>query len=227
VRFRQVLALGEAVTSRTKLAIYGRTVATQWLLAALMLLILRRHGLSAADAGERLGDAGLTLGGTLALLVVLAVASWFVLRRVRRMKPAALAVSVGRLRGLAPVSGPEMEAFVAVCLTAGVCEEWLYRLAGEHSVGGDRLSLGRGRGRRNRVRGGARISGRQGNAAHGFIGLQLAILYVFVGSLIPGQVLHAGVDLLAGVAGALAVSRLREAEAEPPAGTPGGTPAPA
>ena len=40
-----------------------------------------------------------------------------------------------------------------------------------------------------------------------FVGLQPAMLFVAVGSLIPGQVLHAGVDLLAGVVGALAVSR--------------------
>jgi hypothetical protein len=51
-----------------------------------------------------------------------------------------------------------------------------------------------------------------------FVGLQLAILYVMVGSLIPGQVLHAGWDLLVGVAGALAVSRLSAAEAEQRAG---------
>ena len=36
---------------------------------------------------------------------------------------------------------------------------------------------------------------------------QLAALFIVVGSLLPGQVLHAGVDLLVGVAGALAASR--------------------
>ncbi len=47
-----------------------------------------------------------------------------------------------------------------------------------------------------------------------FVGLQLAILFVAVGSLVPGQVLHAGVDLVAGLAGALAASRVVAAEAE-------------
>lgn len=40
-----------------------------------------------------------------------------------------------------------------------------------------------------------------------------------VGSLIPGQVLHAGVDLLVGVAGAVAVSKLSAAENSAGAGT--------
>jgi len=43
------------------------------------------------------------------------------------------------------------------------------------------------------------------------VGLQLAILFVVVGSLVPGQVLHAGVDLLAGVAASVALRR-RSAE---------------
>jgi hypothetical protein len=60
-----------------------------------------------------------------------------------------------------------------------------------------------------------------------FVGLQLAILYVMVGSLIPGQVLHAGVDLLVGVAGALAVSRLSAVEAEQRARDSASTAAPA
>jgi hypothetical protein len=48
----------------------------------------------------------------------------------------------------------------------------------------------------------------------GFVGLQLAYLFVTVDSLIPGQVIHAAFDLVMGFALATAVSRLGTIEAE-------------
>jgi membrane protease YdiL (CAAX protease family) len=219
-RFRRFLACGDqAVPLRMKLALYGRIVGAQWSLLAVMLLILRRHGLSAGDAGECLRDGALTFGGTLTLLAVLAVVSWIVLRRVRRAQPATLLKAVGRLRSLVPAFGLEMAAFAIVCLTAGVCEEMLYRgwmvnvlraATGSTwaAVVASAIVFGMGH----------LYQGAKGVLRTGFVGLQLAILYVLVGSLIPGQVLHAGVDLLGGVAGARALSRLSAAEAEQRAG---------
>jgi uncharacterized protein len=212
-RLRKLLARGdEVLPSRAKLALYTRTVCAQWLLAAAMLLILRSRGLSAADAGQRLGDVPLTFGVTSALVAVLAVVFWIVLRRVRRAKPATLLASAGHLRKLAPNFGLEMTAFVLVCLTAGVCEELLYR--------GWLLNLLRAA--TGSTWAAAVASSMLFGAAHAyqgvkgilrttFIGLQLAALYVLVGSLVPGQLLHAAVDLLVGVAGALSLARLRAA----------------
>ena len=221
-RFRRLLARGDQpLPLRSKLRLYGRNVCAQWFLAVVMLLILRRHGLSAGDAGQRLADAPLTFAITLALLIVLAVVSWIVLRRVRRAQPAALRAAVGRLRSLVPAFGLEMAAFVIVCLTAGFCEELLYRgwmvnilhaATGSTwaAVGASAIVFGMGH----------TYQGAKGVLRTAFIGLQLAVLYVMVGTLIPGQILHAGVDILAGVAGALALSRLSAAEAEQPAATP-------
>jgi membrane protease YdiL (CAAX protease family) len=216
IRFRQLLAPDNQITPlRMKLTVYARMAGTQWGLSAAMLLILWRHGLSAGDAGERLGDAYLTLGVTLALLVVLALVSLIVLWRVRRAKPEAVLAGFGRTRSLAPSFGLEMAAFVVVCLTAGVCEELLYRgwMVGMlraatgstwAAVAASTIMFGIGHA----------YQGLKGMFRTVFVGVQLAILYVMVGSLIPGQVLHAGVDLLVGVAGALAVSRLSAAEVE-------------
>jgi len=209
-RFRRLPGGGhQAVPLRTKLTLYGRIVGAQWLLSTVMLLILRRHGLSAGDAGQRLGDAGLTCGVTVALLTILAVVAVIVLRRVRRTQPATLTATVGRLRGLVPSGGLETAAFVVVCLTAGVCEEWLYRgwlVNILQAATGSTWAA---------VAAGAIVFG-VGHAYQGtkamlrtcFVGLQLGVLYVLVGSLIPGQALHAGVDMLVGAAGARAVSRL-------------------
>ena len=220
IRFRQSLARGDQdVTLRMKLASYARIVGSQWFLVGAMLLILRWHGLSAWDAGERLGDAPLTFEATFAVLIVLAVVSPIALWRVRRAQPAKLAAAMGRLRRLTPSSGLEMAVFVVVCLTAGVCEELLYRgwllnilraATGSTWAAVVVSSIVFGIGHA--------YQGVKGMLRTVFVALQLAILYVWVGSLIPGQVLHAGVDVLAGVAGALAVSRLKAVEAEQRAG---------
>jgi membrane protease YdiL (CAAX protease family) len=219
-RFRQLAPSGDrAVSSRRKLATYGKIVGRQWLLVAAMLLILWRHGFSATEAGERLADRHLTFGVTLALLAVLAVVSMIVLRRVRRAKPDTLNAAVGRLQRLAPSSRLEMAAFVAVCLTAGFCEEMLYRgwlvtilLAATGSpwtaVVASAIAFGVGHA----------SQGIMAILRAAFVGLQLGILYVMVGSLIPGQVLHTGVDLLVGVAGALAASKLSAAKSSANAG---------
>jgi membrane protease YdiL (CAAX protease family) len=63
----------------------------------------------------------------LVVLVVLAIVSVIVLWRVHRAEPAKLAASIGRMRMLVPSFGGEMAAFLAVCVTAGICEELLYR----------------------------------------------------------------------------------------------------
>jgi membrane protease YdiL (CAAX protease family) len=188
---------------------YSRIVGVQWFLVFVMLLVLRRRGLSMSDAGERLTDVRLTFAVTVALIFVLAVVSAIVVWRVRRAQPAALSAGLGRMRNLVPAFGAEMAAFAVVCLTAGVCEELLYRgwllnllTAATGSpwiaVAVSSITFGIGHA----------YQGIKGMLRTTFVGLQLAILFVAVGSLIPGQVLHAGVDLLAGIASAMAISRL-------------------
>jgi membrane protease YdiL (CAAX protease family) len=214
-RFRRFLARGEqSVTTRVKLTLYARNICTQWLLVAAMLLVLRRHGLSASDAGQRLADLPQTLSATMAVLAALAVVFAIVLTRLRRAQPETLLRVLGRLRNFVPACGPEMAGFAALCLTAGICEELLYRgwllnilRAATGSVwiavlaGAIVFGIGHA------------YQGAKGMLRTAFVGLQLGALYVLVGSLIPGQALHAGFDLLFGVAGALAVSRLRAAGA--------------
>lgn len=215
VRFRRFLASSETtIGTGVKLTLYGRIVASQWLLVVAMALVLKRHGLRLGDAGQHLGDQRLTYSVAAALLLLLAVVAVVVLRRVRRA-PAKTATGLGRVRNIIPSSGVEIAAFMAVCLTAGICEELLYRgwllnvlQAATGSVWAavaiDALVFGACH----------LYQGRWAAVRTGFVGLQLALLFVATGSLIPGQALHAGVDVLVGLAGALAVRR-RGAE-EPP-----------
>lgn len=202
---------GPAAPVRTKLRLYASTICMQWVLVGAMLWVAGRHGLSAADVGERPGNARLTFLVTLGLLAIVAVVAGILLPRVGRARPKALIAALGRMRTLAPAFGPEMAAFVLVSLTAGVCEELLYRgwlvnllrtATGSVwiaiAVGSALFGIGHA------------YQGVRGVLRTGFVGLQLAILFVVVDSLVPGQVLHAAVNLVSGFAMATAVSRLDE-----------------
>jgi uncharacterized protein len=215
LRFRRLQThTGPVIPVRKKIWSYAKIVCGQWILVAAMLLVARRHGLSAADVGERLGDARLTFAVMFGLLAILAVVTMIIRWRLRRASPEALTSAVGRLRKFLPTFGPEMAAFALVCLTAGVCEELLYRgwlvnllRATTGSVwvavvvGAAVFGIGHA------------YQGAKAMLRTGFIGLQLAYLFVAVDSLVPGQVLHAAVDLVSGFALATAVSRLAADEA--------------
>jgi membrane protease YdiL (CAAX protease family) len=209
LRFRKLIARGDQnFSTRTKLALYARVVSSQWVLVAVMLLVLARHGLSVGNAGERLGDRRLTFAVTGALVLILVVVSAVVLWRLRRATSHSSAAAGGPWLTLAPASRAEMAAFVVVCATAGVCEELLYRgwlVSFLWAATGSAWAA---------VAVSSVVFG-IGHAYQGatailrtlFVGLQLAILFVVVGSLLPGQVLHTGVDLLAGVAASAALRR--------------------
>ena len=222
-RFRSLQrSSGPDFSVRRKLRIYASTVGTQWLLVLVMLLISRRHGLSLADLGERAGRPRLTLAVTLGLLAIVAVVAALVIPRIRRSPLPALQAALGKLRRISPTLGPEMAAFVVVCLTAGMCEELLYRgwlmglvrvASGSVWVAVAATSVVFGVGHA--------YQGIKGMLRTAFIGLQLAVLFVLVDSLVPGQVLHAAVDVVSGFGMAIAVGRLSKAEAE--AGVAGST----
>jgi membrane protease YdiL (CAAX protease family) len=215
LRFRRLQThTASVIPTRTKLRLYAKNVCAQWILVVAMLSVTRRHGISAADVGERLGNARLTFVVMFGLLAILAMATVIILWRLRRAPPEALTAAVGRLRKFMPTLGPEMAAFALVSLTAGICEELLYRgwlvnllRAATGSVwaaivvGAAVFGIGHA------------YQGTKAMLRTGFIGLQLAYLFVAVDSLIPGQVLHAAFDLVMGFALATAVSRLGAVEA--------------
>lgn len=207
-RFRRFMASREGLLPiHGKFGLYGRIAATQWLLVAAMVLILHRHGLSVGDAGQRVNDPFITWMATAGVVVMVGAITALTLRRVARSKPENLEGAMGRAAIVAPDTMQEFAGFAVVSLTAGICEELLFRgwlvnllWSGTGSVvaavviGAALFGAGHA------------YQGPRGVLRTGLVGLQLAILFVLTGSLIPGQVLHAGIDLMAGVA-AVAIAR--------------------
>src|SRR5215468_1036549 len=159
-RFRRMLGRDP----RALLSRYRRTAVVEWSLVAVALaLVAAAPGLGLADIGvrwPRLSDGGapftmVGLGGLgLSVLLLAALRS-----RVDGGVPVTAPVEV---LALLPRSTRERRAFAAVAVTAGVCEETLYR--------GVLLAAAAGllarRAQRGRVRPGARLPGGLRRAHH-------------------------------------------------------------
>ena len=149
-------------------------------------------GLVPAFAGWRWVALALGLAGSLFMV-------WQMFTALR--DPAELAkirAKMGDLSALAPQTGAEHRAFNLVAVTAGICEEILYRgiLLGAlapvlglwQAVVLSSIVFGMGHA----------YQGLAGILKTGLVGLVMALLTVFSGSLLAAIVLHAVIDLTSG-----------------------------
>jgi membrane protease YdiL (CAAX protease family) len=135
------------------------------------------------------------------LVVLLAISARSRGKQPSESTDAKLAVLVDRIRRLLPSTSTERSLWVLVSLTAGLCEEFLYRgwllLFFSSALGF--------------VWAGLLVSsvffgfahsyqGRSGILGTAVLGLVFGLLFVFTRSLIPGQLLHTLLDLTNGLA---------------------------
>lgn len=194
---------------------YGRLLVLEWGLAVLALIVwLSAPGVDAAAVGLVWPRSW---PGPLELLLVVLVLG-FVVASTRALRGGALVEAAvpsrpghsppGRGRhaeppgqatlALLPRTPAERRLFTVVGVTAGVCEEWLYRgffLAVVAAVAGDlpswllvlvaAVAFGLAHA----------YQGRAGIALTGVLGGVMAALYVGTGSLLLPVLLHAAIDL--------------------------------
>lgn len=195
-RFRRSLARDP----RARLLRYRRTTVLEWSgVAASLLLVAAAPGLDLADIGVRWprlsgGGAPYTVVGVLGLLV--SVALLVTLRQ--RVDRGTEVVAPGEVVALLPRTTRERRAFAALAVTAGVCEETLYRgmllaLAGalRPEPGAARLVLlsALAFGLAHNYQGGA------GVVVTAVLGACLTVLYLGSGSLLLPVLYHVLVDL--------------------------------
>ena len=175
---------------------YRRGITFEWAGAALVgLLALLAHSRLRTlwPAGEHTGVAAQIPGLAVAILAVTAVYR-FGGQAARR----ALAVQLRPVAALLPRTGDERRWFALLAVTAGVCEELLYRgfgLAGLRwaapGISTTALIVASGA-----AFGLAHLyQGRLGVTLTGVLGAYLAWITIAVGSLVPGMLLHALLDL--------------------------------
>jgi membrane protease YdiL (CAAX protease family) len=210
LRYRAMSHWGEPWPRARKLRLYASTVLIQWTLVFATVLVLRTAGGGLADIGERVGSAATTTMAITLLVGAFAFISSLTLRTLARAKAGDLPPHVRRAGKFLPVDGAEGAGFVVLALTAGICEEILYRgwlvkhleaLTGNSVLAIVLAAIVFGLGHA--------YQGRIGVIGSGALGAMLGGVVWWTGSLVPGQVLHVLIDLTNGFAIGRTVRRLR------------------
>lgn len=200
-RLRKLLAIPH-VGMMERLSLYASTIAFQWIIVALVAWRAWAHGFTAAELGLTIdGKARVLLTG-IAGAAALALLQWLNLRRMGRLPAAARGLLQSLAERIFPQSRAEMLPYFALAVTAGLCEEFLYRgfaLAAIIHAGSpvwaavivSSILFGL-----------AHIyQGRGGSVGAMLFGALLGAARILYHSLIPVILWHSAVDLVAGVAG--------------------------
>ena len=199
-RFEQ-LKVDVLVDPTARVRWYRRSIVAAWIMTVVVAMI----GLLARAAGHEIGlppassPEGEALGWTVTVEMVVLIPITALAMRSR--KPAIqrfIRRQVGHLWPILPVSREERTVFVGVALTAGICEEVVFRwfgityvrwLAPESTNLTVALVIGVVFGL------GHYYQGRFGVLMTGVAGVAFTMLTLSTGSLIPAIIIHALIDL--------------------------------
>jgi membrane protease YdiL (CAAX protease family) len=200
-RLKQLLARPR-VEPAERLSLYCSTIAFQWMATSVAAWRAWAHGLTASQLGLAVPNRLKLLVITVLGAVLIVTLQWLNLRRMGRSTSPLR----GPLRALAerilPQSTMELIPFLALAVTAGLCEEFLYRgfamavltRSGLPTFAVVILSA--------ILFGMAHLyQGRAGFVSTTLLGILLGVSRAALGSLVPVVAWHMGVDVVAGMAG--------------------------
>src|SRR5258708_727304 len=200
LRLKKLLAV-PSVNSREKLALYAVTIAFQWMLVGVVVWRAFARGLTLQAMG--LGAqpwVGTVSAGVLGAVLIGGL-QWLNLRRIGKMEGEAPELLRKLANRLLPVNLLEYLPYSALAITAGVCEELVYRGFGIAALTQAGLPLWLVVILSSILFGLAHAyQGRSGIVSTGIFGVLLAIGRLWLGSLFSVMMWHAGLDLAAGIA---------------------------
>ena len=202
IRLKQLLAK-PSVESRERISLYLSTIAFQWIAVAIAAWRAWAHGYTRVELGLGTGPnlfrsviAGLT--GT----VLLAGLHWMNFRRMGRLRDRLPARVQAMAQRILPHSTSERLPFLALALTAGCCEEFLYRGFAMAAFARAGFPIWASVVVSSVLFGAAHLyQGRSGLIGTGILGLLFGAFRAFTGSVVPVAAWHATVDVVAGIAG--------------------------
>lgn len=207
--YRRLASAPDPIPTSTKLRLYATIMVMEWTLVALTAVIARRHGLTLRDLGQTLGNRRLTLVVMLSGLVAFLALSVFNASQIKKATRGQLSATVRRARKFVPIGFVEVSVFALVSVTAGICEEILYRGWLVSFLGAVSGSIWIGMVLAAVLFGfGHAYQGRQGIVGTGILGLLFGGMFVMVRSLVPGEVIHAAIDLVNGILAGRVVKQL-------------------
>ena len=188
--------------TKEKLALYGATVAFQWVIAMLVGWRAFARGLTPQEMGLAHGVSAKLLVASVVGTVLLCAFQWFNLRRLGRASGPVVDLMRKLAERLLPTNSVQFAPYCALAVTAGVCEEFLYRGFAMAALTRAGLATWLVVVLTSVLFGLAHAyQGRGGMIGTGLLGLVFALSKLALTSLGPVMVWHAAVDVTAGVAG--------------------------
>jgi len=182
---------------------YRVTMAIEWALLVATLGVWSLAGRGWASLGLAVPAGSRTLAGLglTVLALALLMVQWRAVQGLRDDGLEALRRQLSDARDLLPATDREHANFRALCFTAGICEEVLYRgyliaylgvwLGAWPAMLAAAVVFGAAHA----------YQGRSGILKTGLVGLVMGALFLFTGSLLWPMILHVAVDLQGGAIG--------------------------
>jgi membrane protease YdiL (CAAX protease family) len=201
VRLERLLAQ-PAIGTKEKLILYGTTIVFQWMLFGVVAWRALARGFTATQLGFGRSRTAELLFFSLLGAALFGAFQWFNLRRVSRLTGTVPDFMRKLAERILPNKTVEFAPYCALAVTAGVCEEFLYRgfamaalsragIASWAVVGISSVLFGLAHS----------YQGKSGILGTTVMGLLFGASRLAFESLVPVMVWHAGVDLAAGMAG--------------------------
>jgi membrane protease YdiL (CAAX protease family) len=201
VRMKKLLAMPR-VSTMVRLTLYASTIAFQWFAVAVVGWRARAHGFTASQLGLTIHDRTRILLASVVGAATIALLQWLNLRRAGRVPVEARGSIQAIAERILPQSAAELLPYFALAITAGLCEEFLYRgfaMAVLFHVGFQAwavvflssLLFGLAHS----------YQGRGGIVMTLLIGIILGSSRIVFDSLVPAIFWHSAVDVVAGAAG--------------------------
>lgn len=203
VFFPRFKAAALAQIPGTRVRAYRRGIIAQWVCAAIVVAMWIGFDRSWTDLGLA-PSHGLQLWGGIALAVIVVGLAAQQARAIGRVTPerrAQIRPAFASVEFLLPHTRDEARAFMVLSLTAGVCEELVYRgflvwvlqpyvgVVGAMALGVALFAVGHA------------YQGKRGILKTAAAGVVMSLIVIGAGWLIPAMVVHAIIDLNAGMLG--------------------------
>jgi membrane protease YdiL (CAAX protease family) len=181
---------------QTALHVYLWNILSLWTLTLIAIALLYRDAFTLAQFGQNLGVYPrniLTIVGVVILVVAVILLNKL---QKRNVTPEQYAKQIENIRKLIPTTPAERLAVIPLAFTAGFCEEFLYRGYLLNIAASATKSLWVGLLISSILFGFAHLyQGRKGVIGTSIGGLVFGLIFLASRSLVPGQLLHTGMDL--------------------------------
>ena len=200
-RMKKLLAMPH-VSRMERITLYASTIAFQWFAVAVVAWRAWAHGFTGSQLGLTVHDRTRILIASIVGAAMIAVLQWLNLRRVGKVPLERRGPLQAIAERILPQSTEELIPYLALAITAGLCEEFLYRgfamAAFVHAglptwvvvlVSSALFGLAHS------------YQGRGGMVMTLLIGIILGISRIVYGSVVPAIFWHSAVDVVAGTVG--------------------------